>query len=391
LDSTHQNQLRRAQSPDSSAAELEDLASSREASILLALIANPSTPADTLRRLAATPRINVRKALLDSPRCPLVSSIAEDRLAFEGIDPAIFVDQSSRRSVCRAIIGTGHRAEADLLFSDPTLRVIDCLRTLHSLFTIHGGKKRDRKLNRHDYLRFLSDFNARGGRFEVLDLPMFTLLTSIRLLGQEGLVKVMTACEPERARLTLRLLEAVVGNPSVASAGHATGDDGEAAHQQQLLQRWIARHDDWPLRLHSYLARKYQRRRSRRKNRAPRALHQAQHALGIRRFNARHAGEGRRVHLPRSERELQALGAVMANCVGSEHNVQDAVDGRHVILHVHPVGARRRGVTCQFSPDGRLLQARGFANADADEALVAFARAAMAAVLAGADAALESA
>lgn len=328
-----------------------------------ALIADPSTPADTLRAIARAPSIRARRRLLDSPRCPLVSSVAEDRLAFEGVDLGLFVDQTSRRAVCRALIGTAHRAETRLLFSDPTFRVLDCLRTLHSLFTIHGGKKRDRKLNRHDYLRFLSDFTERGGQYSVLDLPVITLLTAIRLLGQERMVLVLTTGEPERAAHTLRLLEAV--------AGTQAGED--SAHQAGLLERWLTRHEDWPERLHDYLDRKYRSRARRKRNRAPRSLRQARLTPVVRDFNRRAAAHGARIHLPRTERELQALGATMANCVGSAHNIDDAVDGRHLILHVHPPGIRRQGVTCQFDPGGRLLQARGFANAEPDERLLAVA------------------
>ena len=337
-----------------------------------ALIADPTTPADTLRAIARAPSIRARRQLLDSPRCPLVSSIAEDRLAFEGVDLGLFVDQTSQRAVCRALIGTAHRAEIRLLFSDPTFRVLDCLRTLHSLFTIHGGKKRDRKLNRHDYLRFLSDFTERGGQYDVLDLPVITLLTAIRLLGQERLVLVMTTGEAQRAAHTLRLLEAV--------AGTQAGED--SAHQARLLERWLARREDWPERLHDYLDRKYRGRARRKRNRAPRSLRQARLAPFVREFNRHATRHGARIHLPRTERELQALGATMANCVGSEHNIEDAVDGRHLILHVHPPGIRRRGVTCQFDFGGRLLQARGFANAQPDEQLLAVATKAIGGLLA---------
>ncbi|MEL7044412.1 MAG: PcfJ domain-containing protein [Pseudomonadota bacterium] len=375
-----QAQLRAARDPETDIETLDALAASTDTCVLTALIANPYTPTETLRRLSRSPRIGVRKALLDSPRCPLVSSVAEDRLAFEGIDIALFVDQHSRRDVCRALIGTGHRAETTLVFSDPTLRVLDCLRTLHSLFTIHGGKKRDRKLNRHDYLRFLADFNERGGRYEVLDLPVITLLTSIRLLGQERLVRVMTEETPDRAMRTLRLLEAV--------AGSQAGEEGE--HQQALLGRWLERHEDWPARMHDYLDRKYRRRASRRRNRAPQTLSQSRFGKDIREFNRSCMSDGIRVHLPRTERELQALGATMANCIGSEHNVQDAVDGRHVILHVHPLRTRRKGVTCQFDARGKLLQARGFANGEADESLVEWARRAIETLATGPDTSTES-
>jgi hypothetical protein len=339
---------------------------------LKALIADPATPADTLRAIARAPSIRARRKLLDSPRCPLVSSVAEDRLAFEGVDLGLFVDQTSQRTVCRALIGTAHRAETRLLFSDPTFRVLDCLRTLHSLFTIHGGKKRDRKLNRHDYLRFLSDFTERGGQYSVLDLPVITLLTAIRLLGQERMVQVMTTGAPERAAHTLRLLEAV--------AGTQAGED--SAHQVALLERWLARHEDWPERLHDYLDRKYRGRARRKRNRAPRSLRQARLAPAVRDFNRYAARHGARIHLPRTERELQALGATMANCIGSEHNVDDAVEGRHLILHVHPPGIRRRGVTCQFDARGGLLQARGFANGEPDGQLLGVATEAIAVLLA---------
>jgi hypothetical protein len=340
---------------------------SADPAVLEALIADQETPADTLRAIARAPSIRARRRLLDSPRCPLVSSVAEDRLAFEGVDLGLFVDQPSRRVICRALIGTAHRAEIRLLFSDPTFRVLDCLRTLHSLFTIHGGKKRDRKLNRHDYLRFLSDFTERGGQYGVLDLPVITLLTAIRLLGQERMVQVMTTGEPERAAHTLRLLEAV--------AGTQAGED--SPRQVQLLERWLARHEDWPERLHDYLDRKHRGRARRRRNRAPRSLRQARLAPAVREFNRQAAGLGARIHLPRTERELQALGATMANCIGSEHNVDDAVEGRHLILHVHPPGTRRKGVTCQFDTQGRLLQARGFANAEPDAQLLGVAKEAM--------------
>jgi len=338
-----------------------DPAECRDPATLYALIEDPSTSTATLKRLAGTPRIGVRRALLDSPRCPLVSSVAEDRLAFEGVDVGLFVDESSRRTICRALIGTAHRAETDLLFSDPTFRILDCLRTVHSLFTVHGGKKRDRKLNRHDYLRFLAAFNARGGQQEVLDLPFITLLTAIRILGQERLVIAMTTGDGARAGRTLRLLEAVAGNQA--------GEEG--IHQQALIQRWIARHEDWAERFHDYLDRKFRRRSQKRRNRTPQPLFQARYARAVRELNREGVGTGVRIHLPRTEHELRTLGATMANCVGSDHNIDGAVDGRHLILHAHPPGARRKGATCQFDRHGRLLQARGFANAEADEKMVA--------------------
>ncbi|CAN0583080.1 unnamed protein product, partial [Ectocarpus sp. 12 AP-2014] len=215
------------------------------------------------------------------------------------------------------LIGTAHRAETALVFSDPSFRVLDCLRTLHSLFTIHGGKKRDRKLNRHDYLRFLNDFNARGGQQAALDLPFITLLNAIRILGQDRLVTVLTSGEPSRATHCLRLLEAVVAGP--------TGDEGQ--RQQALLERWIGQHDDWASRLHDYLQRKHRRRVNRHRNRPPRTLYQARFRDTVRRINQSVAPDKLRIHLPRTERELQALGATMANCVGSEHHIGDAVDG----------------------------------------------------------------
>lgn len=364
VDDSRLAQLQAARDPSRPLNELDHLADSSDPATLLALIENPTTPTESLKRLARTPRIGVRKALLDSPRCPLVTSIAEDRLAFEGVDIGLFVDQASRRAVCRALIGTAHRAETTLLFSDPTFRVLDCLRTVHSLFTVHGGKKRDRKLNRHDYLLFLSDFNARGGRYEVLDIPFITLLTAIRILGQERLVQVLTTAEPARANRTLRLLEAI--------AGSQAGEEG--ARHQVLLERWLAQHDDWPERLHDYLDRKHRRRTHRRRNRPPQTLFQARFAPDIRDLNRAGTGSGARIHLPRTERELQALGATMANCVGSDHNVSDAVEGHHLILHAHPPGTRRKGVTCQFNSAGKLLQARGFANGDPDPSMVACAQ-----------------
>jgi len=364
-------QLAAAKDPATAADELLSLAAAPEPAVLHALIDNPATPAPALRRIATTPRIGVRKALLNSPRCPLVSSIAEDRLAYEGIDIGIFVDETSKRTICRALIGTGHRAESALIFSDPSLRVLDCLRTLHSLFTIHGGKKRDRKLNRHDYLRFLEAFMERGGQYEALDLPMITLLTAMRLLGQERLVRAMTEPPPERAMRGLRLLEAI--------AGGQAGEEG--AHQHALLLRWMTRHDDWPLRLHDYLDRKYRRRASRQRNRAPRTLFQARFASQVREANRGLAGHSVRVHLPRTDRELRELGAAMANCIGSDHNVDDAVEGRHLILQVHPLRARRQGITCQFESTGRLLQARGFANGEADAALLEHAKRAIREIL----------
>ena len=371
MDEGTEGQLRDARDPRTAAADLDRLATASDPAILLALIENPATSGDTLRRIARTPRLGVRKALLDSPRCPLVSAVAEDRLAFEGVDIGLFVDEASRRAIARALIGTAHRAETALLFSDPTLRVLDCLRTLHSLFTIHGGKKRDRKLNRHDYLRFLADFNARGGRQEALNLPFITLLNAIRILGQDDLVRALTAREPTVATRALRLLEAIAGNQA--------GEEG--ARQRVLLGRWMARQEDWPARLHDYLDRKYRRRAHRRRNRPPRTLAQARLAPEVRQFNRRSSGEGIRLHLPRTERELQELGALMANCIGSDHNVQDAVDGRHLVALLHRRGARRRGVTCQYSPTGKLLQVRGFANGEADPQLAAIADVAMREIL----------
>ena len=343
------------------------LADSTDPAVLIALVDNPSTPTDTLKRLARTPRIGVRKVLLDSERCPLVSSVAEDRLAFEGIDIGMFVDERSRRSICRQIIGSAHRAETELLFSDPTFRVLDGLRTLRALFTIHGGNKRERKLNRHDYLRFLSDFNAQGGRREALDLPFITLFSGIRLLGQDHLVRVMTSAEAPRAARTLRLLEAVVAAPP--------GEEGR--RQQELLNRWMGRGEDWPARLHGYLDRKYRRRAQQRRDRAPRALFQSRFIRRIRAFNRDNGDRQARIHLPRTERELRALGASMANCIGSDHHVDNAVDGTHIILHAHRPGAPRQGATCQFNRGGHLLQARGFANSEADETLVRRAKQAM--------------
>lgn len=347
------------------------LADSTDPAVLIALVNNPLTPTDTLKRLARTPRIGVRKALLDSERCPLVSSVSEDRLAFEGVDIGIFVDERSRRSICRQIIGTAHRAETELLFSDPTFKVLDGLRTLHALFTIHGGKQRERKLNRHDYLRFLNDFNARGGRREALDLPFITLLTGIRLLGQDNLVRVMTSAEPALAVRTLRLLEAVVAGPP--------GEEGR--RQQELLTRWMGRGADWPTRIHGYLDRKYRRRAQKRRNRPRRTLFQSRFTPRVRAFNRDNGDREGRIHLPRTERELRALGASMANCIGSDHNVDKAVDGTHIILHAHRPGAPRQGATCQFNRDGHLLQARGFANSEADEALVRRAKQAMSRLL----------
>ena len=67
----------------------------------------------------------------------------------------------------------------------------------------------------------------------------------------------------------------------------------------------------------------------------------------------------------------------MANCIGSDHNVDNALDGTHIILHAHRPGAPRQGATCQFNREGHLLQARGFANSEADEALVRHAQQAM--------------
>ena len=367
MDEARLSLLRAAGDPAREPGELAHLADSADPAVLIALVNNPSTPTDTLKRLARTPRIGVRKALLDSERCPLVSSVAEDRLAFEGVDIDIFVDERSRRSICRQIIGTAHRAETELLFSDPTFKVLDCLRTLHSLFTIHGGKKRDRKLNRHDYLRFLKDFNARGGRQEALHLPFITMLTGIRLLGQEYLVQVMTSGDPARAVRTLRLLEVVVAGPP--------GEEG--ARQQELLGRWMGRCEDWPARLHDYLDRKYRRRAQKRRNRPPRALFQSRFTPRIRAFNRASGDREARIHLPRTDRELRALGASMANCIGSDHNVDDAVDGTHIVLHAHRPGAPRKGATCQFNRNGRLLQARGFANGEADEVLVLRAKEAM--------------
>ena len=342
-------------------------ADSADPAVLIALVNNPLTPTDTLKRLARTPRIGVRKVLLDSERCPLVSSVAEDRLAFEGVDISIFVDERSRRSICRQIIGTAHRAETELLFSDPSFKVLDGLRTLRAVFTVHGGKQRERKLNRHDYLRFLHDFNARGGRREVLELPFITLLTGIRLLGQDNLVRVMTSAEPALAARTLRLLEAVVAAPPGA----------EGARQQTLLRRWMGRCEDWPTRLHSYLDRKYRRRAQRRRNQAPRTLFQSRFIQRIRAFNREQGDRQARIHLPRTEHELRALGASMANCIGSDHNVDNALDGTHIILHAHRPGAPRQGATCQFNRHGHLLQARGFANSEADETLVRHAKQAM--------------
>jgi hypothetical protein len=366
--------LKIARDPRTSGAVLTRLARSADLAVVAAVAANPATPTGILFELARTPRIGIRRALLDSPRCPLVSSAAEDRLAYEGIDLGVFIDESSRRTVCRTLVGTGHRAEIELLFSDPSFRILDSLRTLQSLFTVHGGKRRAYKLNRHDYLRFLEGFNSRGGSREVLDLPFITLLTGIRNLGQERLLEVMTVDAPARAARCLRLLESVAG----------TQADEEGARNRLLLERWLARNDaapGWSLRLHEYLNRKRQRCALHRRRRLPRALAQAAFTETLQAFNQREKGTGLRVYLPRSERDLQQLGARMANCIGSENNIDDAVAGRHLLLHAHPVRSRRRGVTCQFSSDGQLLQARGFANGDADVRLLTFARAAMAAIL----------
>ena len=139
----------------------------------------------------------------------------------------------------------------------------------------------------------------------------------------------------------------------------------------------MGRCEDWPTRLHSYLDRKYRRRAQRRRNRAPRTLFQSRFIQRIRAFNRDQGDREARIHLPRTEHELRALGASMANCIGSDHNVDNALDGTHIILHAHRPGAPRQGATCQFNRDGHLLQARGFANSEADEALVRHAKQAM--------------
>ncbi|MFT7288554.1 MAG: hypothetical protein ACI87W_002676 [Halieaceae bacterium] len=353
-----QTRLRVAEHPRTPTAALDILSSDADDDVRLAVAAHPNTGIAALKLLAYDEVTSVQSAVFSRGECPLFGDQAVRVLSRFGVDPNLLFESSPRR-FCAGVIGSKHPSEVEFLFNDTSMESLTGLSSLQSVFVKRNSNGRIVSVDRHRYLQFLAAMNARSTRSGAFAIDAQSLRAVFDVLNHDEVLTVAAQQRPGMSRDTFRMLADVTAQKSEQEKGAAAA---------QSVRAWLTEHGDYGAQLHNYLSNRSTRELSEAGSSAV-FLPQARLASGIDAINAALRDRGFELKLPRTAGDLLKLGRLMRHCCGSRYYIDACHDGRSLVFHLQPPEQPRRGVTFQFDHRGHLVQAKGFANCDPDQAI----------------------
>lgn len=270
-------------------------------------------------------------------------------LLAQGYDPEALYATRKIKHTLNTLIGSSHKEEI-ALFERSKAICTSTFSALQYIFTDQNGK-----LDRHNYLLFLSKLNALSVDGEAFNIAGPALRICKDVIGLDGLLRVAELQNTDGCRDTLTFLNSVLASPY----------EEEMERQIKLVQRWLKKYDTYGDMFHDYLKNK-----ERRDGGAPPMMHFYQRTFSHLVDEINHKLENLpikdkvSVSLPENSFELAAIGRSQRHCVGGHHYASGCASGQYVIFGLKVNGSMKHGFTFQFNrTTGTLIQQEGFARA----------------------------
>ena len=243
---------------------------------------------------------------------------------------------------------------------------------LSALSAIQGLFTQDRKMDRHNYLLFMTWVNENDIFPSAFECAADTLIDAEKTIGLDGIKSVLieqnahTTKRAPAARDTFLFISELV-----------THDEPEAVEKQtKLINRWVAKNaDSYCEMFHDYLMNKCKRDNGR--DILPANFYQMIFSSTAEEINEELKKEKSnvRLYLPNNTAQLNTIGNVQRHCVGGGFYANKCVNGHNTIFAMKIDGTLKHGYTFQFDTVTRsLLQAEGFCRCEVPAEYVKLAK-----------------
>lgn len=280
-----------------------------------------------------------------------------ERLFDFGIMVEGLADVKTPKALCKAIIGTAHHLEVEMLFCytySNRLNGLSALTNLQVAFT----DRRKRKVDRHNYLKFLGLASQGPSITWLAYISGEQLKTVIQHLGPTILIQINCASSRNQADIVRMLADILSADDS----------ENQYTKRKRLLYNWLERYNDYGTKLHEYLSKKS--REKLRRTQMYFDFNQAKYQSVIAAINAESTEYD--IYWPHNTDALIDIGKKQKHCVGSRHYANLLHQDIGHIFSIIPTknGEPQRlskGFTFQFDEKGTLVQAKGMLNSDVSQ------------------------
>jgi hypothetical protein len=339
-------QLLVANHPNTQVKALSRLSRSSFAEVRAIVAKHENTALDDLKKLAGDKEHIVYRAILGNKRLSTIRALKNNALLL--VDQAChafnFMDLHSPKRITKLLINSKHPSEVGFIFELNDCKAIDVLSQLQSVFI------NDRhKLDRHRYIQFIDEVRRYvpvASRLGLLVEPAM-LKKVLSVFDQDLVINILMQYDKNSSADCIRMLAYLVGHENPTTN----------RNYRDAIWQWINSREG--VCLHDYLSNKH--------NSLVDSVFGVQSFYQVRFIGNVDAVNNEldddwQINMPLNPQELMTIGDLQRHCVGGKYYAQRCIDGSNVIFQLVPDGNVQSGFTCQFSLQGRLLQAKGFAN-----------------------------
>lgn len=312
---------------------------------------------------------------------PLMESAHAMKSLFEmGYNLSELASMHKVKQFAKTCINSAHKEEVAFLMRGMTCLEDESqekrLNTRHlglaALSAIQGLFTKERKMDRHNYLLFMTWVNEHEIFPSAFECTADTLIDAEKTIGLEGIKAVLVE---QNAKSTKRAPAA--RDTFLFISELVTHDEPEAVEKQtKLINRWIAKNaDSYDEFFHDYLMNKCKRDYGR--EIVPANFYQMIFTATAEEINEELKAEKSnvRLYLPNNTAQLSTIGNVQRHCVGGGFYANKCVNGHNTIFAMKIDGTLKHGYTFQFDTITRaLLQAEGFCRCEVPAEYVKLAK-----------------
>jgi hypothetical protein len=331
------------------------LSEDKSANVRKAVALNPLTPLTQLRKLASDRVSSVSSSVMKNPEMGIVSSLKgyAPMLKDNAYGAFNFYQLASPKKTLQMIIGSKHPEEMRFVFDIGHCDAFKAISALQSAFTNNKGK-----IDRDGYLTTLKHINDSIPKTYRLGLSVECeyLALTLKHFSVNLLLQIVAQNEPDEARDCFRMLSTLLSFDNKQTLRE---------HRDGVLA-WLENPSGS---FHDYLVKK-----TRNLHLNPNIKFYQASLLEFIPESLSVLDKGWEVNWPTNSIELLAIGDAQHHCVGGRYYADRCIEGSSVIFQIMPENNSRHGYTFQFSRNGTLLQAKGFANSHVPQSFVTKAK-----------------